>query len=562
MEPAKVMEHSLPKTLPFQVEGHPKLDDKQVGHLRHFHNIASAQDGDWPHMGTPDPEQAFVDAYRYQLATMAYAAGLAHYHRLPAMRSLFKPLIRKLIHKMLLPHVWNYWYLTSQSGIRLDPDITELRKPWADPIVKENIMHSGHLLLMISLYAMLFDDEEFERVDSLVFEWKPMFWGMGPEKYTYNTRSLQDAILKEMERENWVGVCCEPNMVFVVCNQFPVSLESLAEDLSWETDGRQITAMRYNDVRHGTDVASQVLDKYWPAIQRGKMIAEDGLFVDALHVRQAAPRKAKSVGFTAWACAFMNSWNSEWVQANFERQTLGYVTSVNSKTQVQAPLVALEIRRRVQEEGAEPNDPQTLRSSIDAVGDAASHESMFQQPLFGYVAQWLSELGREQELASLLENIDQKHKLIWEDCGCRYERDDRIVNDQGEWTHMDPFSGNAGIAYARLNVPDGQKKMWQQPWTREQVQSSPYIEGLDLSQGVDCLRGQWDASRNALIVTLRSVESTTTKFTARNLPPGVWGVYCDGALAKVHRIGENGHAEVEHHLASGKEVDFVIWKVE
>jgi hypothetical protein len=46
---------------------------------------------------------------------------------------------------------------------------------------------------------------------------------MGPEEFRYDNRSLQQAILKEMERNEWVGVCCEPNLVFVVCNQFPVS---------------------------------------------------------------------------------------------------------------------------------------------------------------------------------------------------------------------------------------------------------------------------------------------------------------------------------------------------
>jgi hypothetical protein len=38
--------------------------------------------------------------------------------------------------------VWGYWYLTSQSGRSVDPDIKELRRPWADPVVKENIMVS------------------------------------------------------------------------------------------------------------------------------------------------------------------------------------------------------------------------------------------------------------------------------------------------------------------------------------------------------------------------------------------------------------------------------------
>jgi hypothetical protein len=44
--------------------------------------------------------------------------------------------------------------------------------------------------------------------------------GMGPKEFQYDNRSLQQAILKGMERNGWVGVCCEPNLVFVVCDQF------------------------------------------------------------------------------------------------------------------------------------------------------------------------------------------------------------------------------------------------------------------------------------------------------------------------------------------------------
>jgi hypothetical protein len=49
-------------------------------------------------------------------------------------------LLENLIAKMMDKEVWGYWYLTSQSGRAVDPDIQELRKPWSDPIVKENIM--------------------------------------------------------------------------------------------------------------------------------------------------------------------------------------------------------------------------------------------------------------------------------------------------------------------------------------------------------------------------------------------------------------------------------------
>lgn len=84
--------------------------------------------------------------------------------------------------------------------------------------------YSGHLLLMVSLYSILFNDDRYDKEDSLVFDWNPIFWGMGPERFCYDRKSLQKAILSEMELEGWLGVCCEPNSIFLVCNQFPVGL--------------------------------------------------------------------------------------------------------------------------------------------------------------------------------------------------------------------------------------------------------------------------------------------------------------------------------------------------
>lgn len=79
---------------------------------------------------------------------------------------------------------------------------------------------------MISLYAMLFDDDTFEKENALVFNWNPIFFGMGPESFVYSRETLQAAIIDEMEKNEWKGVCCEPNCVFVVCNQFPVNISS------------------------------------------------------------------------------------------------------------------------------------------------------------------------------------------------------------------------------------------------------------------------------------------------------------------------------------------------
>jgi hypothetical protein len=76
---------------------------------------------------------------------------------------------------------------------------------------------------MVSLHTMLFNDDKYDQEGVLTFLHNPVFWGMGPETFSYTRTSLQEAIIKEMERENWMGVCCEPNSIFIVCNQFPVS---------------------------------------------------------------------------------------------------------------------------------------------------------------------------------------------------------------------------------------------------------------------------------------------------------------------------------------------------
>jgi hypothetical protein len=136
----KNSDKDLPEKLSADFTKYEKLTREQAGHLRYFHNIASAPDGEWPRMGSQDVGQEWLDGYRYQLATMVYASGLAHYHRLPALRSAFKALMKALIRKMLRREVWGYWYLTSQSGPLLDPSLTDLRKPWPDPVCEENIM--------------------------------------------------------------------------------------------------------------------------------------------------------------------------------------------------------------------------------------------------------------------------------------------------------------------------------------------------------------------------------------------------------------------------------------
>ncbi|KEY74063.1 hypothetical protein S7711_02653 [Stachybotrys chartarum IBT 7711] len=509
--------------LQLDLSRYEKLNSLQAGHLRHFHNLVAQPDGEWHHMGGQETQQEFLDAFRYQLAQMAYAAGLAHFHRLPAARGLFKPLLRRLIHKMLHVQVWGYWYLTSQSGAVVDPGRTELRTPWANPIIKENIMYSGHLLLMTSLYAMLLDDDEFERPDSMSFSWSPMFWGLGPETFRYDNRNIQAVILSELEKNGWVGVCCEPNVVFLVCNQFP------------------IIAMRYNDVRDGTNVLDDVLVKYKNAIREKGLIRDSPVYSDWLFLKQGQAVPAQTG------------------QCLHELLELGLV---DGKIRLQTTPVGWEYRRIAEAEEKGPNDAKVLaRARIAAAEKVKPHGSLFNPPLYGYTVQWLSELGKTTELQGLLAYADEELHPSWENGGLYYPRNDSVTDEEGNWTHMDPYTGNAAIGYARLNVKDGQKMMYEKPWTRETLAARPWIDNIGLSAGVDCLRGVWDAEARALVLTLKSWNGKDVEVTpvARNLDAGAWAVYVGGNLVRSKSVERSGSFEVDVTVG-GEEVDIVFVK--
>ena len=240
------MGSSSPKThmTPPDLASYPGLDEDQRGHLRHIHNLAAQLPGDWSRMGDGDPAQESFSAYRFQLAYMAYALGLAYRHRLPAAREPMRQTFQLLIEKMLRRDVWSYWKDISRSSPRLDPDLVGLRPSVTDPIGRENIMYSGHLHAMAGLYAVLFDDDRFAAPGALTVSQSSRLWGLGPETYAYDFRKLNETIYWQMVENGWLGVACEPNCIFIVCNQFPM------------------LGFRFHDLRHGTAIAEEATESY------------------------------------------------------------------------------------------------------------------------------------------------------------------------------------------------------------------------------------------------------------------------------------------------------------
>jgi hypothetical protein len=67
------------------------------------------------------------------------------------------------------------------------------------------------------------------------------------------------------------------------------------------------------------------------------------------------------------------------------------------------------------------------------------------------------------------------------------------------------------LPYGRLNVEDGQKNMWEKPWSADDVAKRPWVDGIDLTDGVDVLRGAWVEEQRAMVLTVRSWDGVERK---------------------------------------------------
>lgn len=180
-----------------------------------------------------------------------------------------------------------------------------------------------------------------------------------------------------------------------------------------------------------------------------------------------------------------------------------------------------------------------------------------------YVVQWLSELGKKAQLASLLEYADNNLNPTWEDGGLYYPRHDVPSDEDLNWTHLSPFCGNASIGYARLNVEDGQKQMWDAPWTRQTLATRPWVDGVGFGDGVDFLRGMWDQEKQWLVLTMRTWDGTerSVKLVIKNLPAGQWTVHVGGKAVKSVDVAQGGEISLDVKV-DGHEIDVVVMRKE
>jgi hypothetical protein len=437
--------------------GLPQLDDLQTGSLRRMFQLADQLPDDWSGMLGPTTMQEDFGGLRFQLAYMAYAMALTHVHRLPAAPGLFRDPFRRLIEKMLSPDVWSYWHYVSTGNGPINRAQGPRPAQW-NPVETDNIMFSAYVQSMALLYHYLFRDDRFAQDGALTFAVQAMFWGDGSLRFSYDERSLNAHLYWSMVERGYLGIACEPNCVFQICNQPP------------------ILGFRMHDLVYGTCYADEVTAGYDRAWADFGILDDTGHYNMMVMEQERAvvtPPDAPWVDF--WLAALLHAWKPDFVKANFPRHL--------RRWSVEEPDGSLWIRPVVQRKV----DLSPVISARD----------------FGWAAVAASEVGDEETLRRLLSFADRRLGPIRVRGAYHYPRRDEPFDAEGRMTVMDPHTGNVLLGYARLNVKDGLKKLYDGPLDDAHF-DAPHIAGL--SAGIDVRRAFFDADRRRLAVTVTPTE--------------------------------------------------------
>jgi hypothetical protein len=450
------------------------LDREQLGHLRHWDNLSRQQPNDWSLMQGKGTGQDDFGGYRFQLAYMVYGLALAHRHRLPAAPGLFRPTIQRLIEKLLLPEVWLYWRDVSRGGSVFNAHLADrLGEEW-DPVVRDNIMYSAYVQSCALLHDHLFADDRYAAPGSLAFRHWSFFWGGGEKHFDYDRDSLSEHLYWLMVRTGYVGVACEPNCVFQICNQ-PAILGFRLHDLI--TGGS-----RAEDVVAGYERAWADFGRLDAGGHYNMMVAEDS--------RAVRPNEAPSPWVDAWCGALMNTWNRDFVREHYPHQVADFL--------VPGPDGTFSVR----------SAPARQVMGQPVVTDTCDT---------GWVAAWASEMGDRTTLDGLLAHADRHMSPTWRDGGLYYPRNDTPADAGGHRTEIEPMSGNVLLGYARLNVPDGLWGIYNEPWTGAHHRE-PALIAVD--RDVEVSRAEVvDGVLHARLRRDRSVPGDGT-VTVGRMPPG------------------------------------------
>jgi hypothetical protein len=438
-------------------------------------------------MGPFDPTNEGDDAYRYQLAYMAYTIAVVQQQYLPAYRELFKDTFQRLIEKMMRHDVWGYWELTSKGSKVMDPDLQVLVEGWVDPVVGKNVMYSGHLLMMVGLYEMLYRDGRYNQEGSLTFMCRPPFRGLGPQDFPYDFHKLSSVIEAQFDSSHGMGCECEPNGVFVYCNQFALMGLKLYDHI-FETNRaaqlfRQFKAAWGQKSALFKPVGTGALPVFY-AVRQDSVITEGG------------PDNKEAASVVSWG-PMVHVWEPEYVEGLYPQ----VVRDVRVETK-SGYGVSLEQFHRTHLQYQE-------KPSTDLVDPM-----MLGVHTHGMLGLLAAELGDEETKQGLLSHADAMMNPTWKEGGLFYPRCDDLDTE----SYVTCVTGNALIAATRLVTKNGLSDLFNKPWTQREL-SMPTLSGIPYPNVLVTRAVHVD---DGLLFDLMSTEESGSviDFDIRGLTPG------------------------------------------
>lgn len=263
------------------------LSDQELGIQRWFSSITHAADRnakpwqDWHYNG----QEFSTTSLRYQLAFGGYGCAVMG-AKTPAYRQVVQAQLHDICERMIDSDVW--YYSTHYWDYGTDAP---------DPCLYENVMYTGHLTQLMGLYQLLTGDDRYA-TDG----WD--FVSQDGRKVHY---TLKDAIermhVQSVEHPSG-GICCEPNLLFAVCNSHSANSFLLYDTL------------------YGTDYAS-VNSKWFEYLARDFRNRQSQTleYLYVLHVRTAKMfMPFADAGNDCWALGWGYPWvpETDFIQGGWE----------------------------------------------------------------------------------------------------------------------------------------------------------------------------------------------------------------------------------------------------
>lgn len=190
-----------------------KLTDKQLAMQRWFAGLTYLKQNisDWEGWGK-SVRDLYCDGntcIRYEIADLAYAAALLGLQT-PSYKQVAESIMYDSILRMIQQPVWQY--------IELFDDFKS-QTTYPDPVAYKNIMYSGHLVQILTMFEAIFLNDTFSSMG-----WDFLWTDPVTRACTmihYNTSLLIDRVFQQSLAYGIGGVPCEPDSIFVICNNYP-----------------------------------------------------------------------------------------------------------------------------------------------------------------------------------------------------------------------------------------------------------------------------------------------------------------------------------------------------